>query len=73
MAKKVKTKTVFFCTSCGHESAKWMGQPTTRWCLFRMSPARIPNDWKQASGNWIGYWEADWCQDPSSCWEENQG
>lgn len=39
MAKKIRT--VFFCSSCGHESAKWVGQcPACReWNTMTEAPA----------------------------------
>ncbi|MCI9338288.1 MAG: DNA repair protein RadA [Lachnospiraceae bacterium] len=41
---KTKTSTVFFCTSCGYESSKWMGQcPGCReWNTFVEGPGNRP-------------------------------
>ena len=40
MAGKSKEETVFFCTECGYESRKWMGQcPSCRsWSTFSEEP-----------------------------------
>ncbi|MCD8105044.1 MAG: DNA repair protein RadA [Lachnospiraceae bacterium] len=48
-----KTKTVFFCQSCGYESSKWMGQcPACReWNTFAEEPKTVSK--KAASGTAI--------------------
>ena len=43
MNKNVKSKSVFFCTECGFESAKWMGQcPACKnWNTFSEEPVNV--------------------------------
>ena len=46
-----KTKTVFFCTSCGYESSKWMGQcpGCKEWNTFSEEPVKITKSGSAAS------------------------
>lgn len=50
MAKKIKS--VFYCTNCGNESSKWLGQcPACReWNTMAEAPAQVQGGYSQASG-----------------------
>ena len=50
-----KTKTLFFCQNCGHESPKWMGKcpSCNQWNTFAEEVIRkegpVKNDWRSES------------------------